>query len=196
MQLDELDAGLLRLLQQDARLSFRQLAAKLDTTTPTVSARVKAMEDLGIIRGYRADIDPAILGGTMHVVSVRAAPSALGRVAKQLADITGVEEVVLLSGGTLQARVRTRPPEQKLRDVHEAIAVIQDVQGYDVAEVLGTGRRAVTPEVSSELDVACHQCHGPIHGEPVMKTLGGHAHVFCCRHCLGTFVKRFEAHSK
>lgn len=196
MQLDALDAGILRLLQEDARLSFRQLAAKLGTTTPTVSARVKALEDLGILRGYRADVDPGILGGTVHVVRLRAAPRALVRLAKELGDITGVEEVILLAGGTLEARVRVRAPMQSLREVHAAIAAMADVEGYDVAEVLAMGPRGHVHEFPAEVDVTCHQCQGPIRGAPVTKTLGGHAHVFCCKHCLATFVKRFEAYSR
>src|SRR5688500_11950278 len=110
MQLDRLDIGLLRLLQQDARLSFRQLAERLGTTTPTVSARVKALEDLGILKGYHAEVDAGVLGGHAYVLTVRGPPAALERLARAVAEAPGVEEVALLAGGVVHARARLRPP--------------------------------------------------------------------------------------
>lgn len=120
MQLDPLDARIVRLLMEDARLSYREIARRLRSTTPTVSARVRRLEQLGVIRGYRADVHPSIVG-----------------------------------------------------------------------EGEAPARRTVS--LPRAVDVPCHQCRGPIAGEPVTRALGGMAHVFCCRHCMGTFVKRYEA---
>ncbi|MGB1697309.1 MAG: AsnC family transcriptional regulator [Thermoplasmatota archaeon] len=50
--LDDLDHALLALLREDARRSYRELARLAGSTVPTVSARVRRMEDLGIIEGY------------------------------------------------------------------------------------------------------------------------------------------------
>lgn len=65
--LDELDRRLLELLQGDGRLSYRALAEVVGVSVPTVSARIKRMEDLGIILGYSVKLDPARFGGTSHV---------------------------------------------------------------------------------------------------------------------------------
>lgn len=196
VQLDRLDAGILRLLQEDARLSYRQIAEKLGTTTPTVSARVKALEDLGILRGYRAEVDPGIIGGATYLLTVRAAPRSLDKVARDVAALDGVEEVLLVAGGALQARARLRPPQSSLAQLHAALAAMDDVSSYDVAEVLAVRHKRAVHVFPDNVDVACHQCHGPIRGEPVTKTVGGHAHVFCCKHCMTTFVKRFETLEK
>lgn len=192
MRLDRLDVGLLRLLQQDARLSFRQLAERLGSTTPTVSARVKALEELGVIRGYRAEVEAGMLGGASHVVTVRGPPAASERLARALADLPGVEEVALLAGGVVMARARLRPPAQSLGDLHAALAKLPDVASYDVAEVLAVTHRAPATPLPDELDVRCHQCGGPIHGEPHQKSFEGRPHVFCCKGCLGAFAKRVE----
>lgn len=192
MQLDRLDVGILRLLQQDARLSFRQLAERLGSTTPTVSARVKALEDLGILRGYHAEVETGMLGGHAYHLTVRGPPAALERLARALASAPGVEEVALLAGGAVHARARLRPPAQTLSDLHAALAALPDVSSYDVAEVLAVTHRAAAPLLPDELDVRCHQCGGPIHGEPHQKAFEGRPHVFCCRGCLTAFGKRFE----
>lgn len=57
--LDTLDRALLRELQQNARRSYRELARRTRSTTPTVSKRIRRMEGLGIILGYTVRLDEA-----------------------------------------------------------------------------------------------------------------------------------------
>lgn len=196
MQLDDLDARLLELLHGDARLSFRDLAEKLGVTTPTVSQRVKDLEDLGLLTGYRAEIDPRLLGGTLHVVTVRARPAAIPQVTTALAATAGVEEALVLAGGIVSARFRARPPNAPLAGLHAALAALPDVASYEVAEVLETAsvaRAAPLALAERKLAVACHECKGPIHAEPVRARIGERAHVFCCKRCLADFRARYDA---
>jgi len=60
--LDELGWKLLVALQQNARASFAELGRTVGLSTPAVAQRVRRMEDEGIIRGYRADVDPVRIG--------------------------------------------------------------------------------------------------------------------------------------
>lgn len=191
MRLDKLDAGVLRLLQEDARLSFREIAAKLGTTTPTVASRVRALEDLGVLRGYHAEVDPGVLGGTLYVVTVRTPPSATRKLVEKLRGLPGVEEVVVLAGGVVQGRVRLRPPAT-LNEIQAALALEGQVAGYDAVEVLETPFRSGFPPVSEDIELVCHQCRGPIQGEPVRVRLEGRAHAFCCRQCSETFQARYD----
>ena len=55
--LDALDRDLLRLLTDDARRSHRDLARATGSTQPTVTARIRRMEDAGIIQGYTLRLD-------------------------------------------------------------------------------------------------------------------------------------------
>jgi DNA-binding Lrp family transcriptional regulator len=55
--LDVLDHRLLELLQQDARRSYRTLAKLAGTTPPTAAARIKRLEDAGVIQGYTIRVD-------------------------------------------------------------------------------------------------------------------------------------------
>ncbi len=52
--LDELDKQLLRLLQQDAKLTTKELAAQLGLTLSPVYERIKRLEGLGYIKQYVA----------------------------------------------------------------------------------------------------------------------------------------------
>lgn len=52
---DPLDMRILQELQRDARASFNALARRLGTTTPTVSWRVRRLQEVGIIRGFTVE---------------------------------------------------------------------------------------------------------------------------------------------
>jgi len=47
----------LRLLQENARLSFRQMGESVGLTAPAVAERVRRLEDAGVIRGYSVDLE-------------------------------------------------------------------------------------------------------------------------------------------
>ena len=61
-ELDDIGWALLRELQDNARLSFSELGRRVGLTPPAVADRVRRMEEAGIIRGYRLDIDHARIG--------------------------------------------------------------------------------------------------------------------------------------
>lgn len=192
VRLDALDLQILRLLHGDARLSFRELAERLDSTTPTISARVKALEDVGILRGYHAALDHAVLGGASYVVSASVQPQHAMRAHAAIAALPGAHQAFLLAGGRVVAHVHLRAPVQTLAQLHERLAEIPGLQTYEANEVIHAAQSDALEDLPENVDVACHQCKGPIHGDPVKGKFGDRTHVFCCRHCLATFRDRFQ----
>src|SRR5258705_2416000 len=87
-QLDGPGWRLLRLLQENARLSFRQIGEAIGLTAPAVAERVRRLEDAGILKGYHAEGDLEKLGlpilAFVHLVT-NSTPSI--RFRKVLADI-------------------------------------------------------------------------------------------------------------
>jgi Lrp/AsnC family leucine-responsive transcriptional regulator len=65
--LDDIGWHLLEELQEDARLSYAELGRRVGLSTPAVMERIRKLEDAGIIRGYRADINPEKVG--FHVTA-------------------------------------------------------------------------------------------------------------------------------
>ena len=61
-QLDDADVEILRALQDNARVSFAELGRKVGLSGPAITDRIRKMEETGIIRGYHADVNPAMLG--------------------------------------------------------------------------------------------------------------------------------------
>ncbi|ACO45134.1 Lrp/AsnC family transcriptional regulator [Deinococcus deserti] len=60
--LDETGRLLLAALQENARLSFSELGRRVGLSAPAVAERLRRLEDAGVIRGYRAEINPGALG--------------------------------------------------------------------------------------------------------------------------------------
>ncbi|MGI8495525.1 MAG: Lrp/AsnC family transcriptional regulator [Pyrinomonadaceae bacterium] len=59
---DQIDWKILKELQENARISYAELGRKISLTTPAVIERIRKLEDTGIIKGYRAEIDAAKVG--------------------------------------------------------------------------------------------------------------------------------------
>ena len=62
MKIDNIDKKILNLLQQDGRVSASHIATELDISIPTVTDRIKKLQDSGIINGIHAVLDPKPLG--------------------------------------------------------------------------------------------------------------------------------------
>ncbi len=80
-KLDAIDCKILEVLQQDGRISNVDLAAAVQLSAPQCFRRVRALEERGVVRGYRALVNPEALGlGVTAFVSLSIESSAFGRV--------------------------------------------------------------------------------------------------------------------
>ena len=86
--LDELNVRILEELTADPRLRTTELARRLGVSTPTVRERVTRLEESGVIRGYRLDIDPAALGLPVAAwVRLRPGPGQMPRITEMAARV-------------------------------------------------------------------------------------------------------------
>lgn len=60
--LDEIDRRILAVLQDRARITVTDLAAEVGLSKTPCHLRLRRLIDAGVIRGFRADVDPAALG--------------------------------------------------------------------------------------------------------------------------------------
>lgn len=70
--LDRTDRVILRELQNDARLSNKELAARTGLAPSSCLERVRRLREDGVLRGFHAEVDPAALGiGIQALIAVR-----------------------------------------------------------------------------------------------------------------------------
>jgi Lrp/AsnC family transcriptional regulator, leucine-responsive regulatory protein len=81
--IDDTNRQILRELQHDGRVTMAELGRRVGLSSPAVVERVRTLEQRGVIRGYRAVVDPRALGLTLStVIRVRPAPGQLKTVAE------------------------------------------------------------------------------------------------------------------
>jgi Lrp/AsnC family leucine-responsive transcriptional regulator len=97
--LDPTNLRLLGELQQDARLSLAELGRRVGLSPPAVAERVARLEEEGVIRGYRVELDPRALGLALSVVlRIRPAPRQIPAVAELAQRTPEVVECVRVTG--------------------------------------------------------------------------------------------------
>jgi Lrp/AsnC family leucine-responsive transcriptional regulator len=97
--LDAVDACLLKALTEDARTSVAELARLVGLSAPSVSERLKRLEESGVIKGYAAAIDPAALGLPLAAwLRIRPLPGELKCVAEILRGLPEIVECDRITG--------------------------------------------------------------------------------------------------
>ena len=101
-ELDRIDRRILELLQHDGSLNNLELAERIGLSPSPCSRRVKALEESGVIQGYRAHLDAKKLGlDLMALISVsmdRHTPERFENFEKRLQDCPQVLECYLITG--------------------------------------------------------------------------------------------------
>ena len=89
---DGIDAEILRALWAEGRISHAELARRVGLSAPTVADRIKRLEDIGVIQGFGARINPEALGYGLTIV-IRAKPLP-GEMANMAAVIDETPQIV------------------------------------------------------------------------------------------------------
>ena len=91
MRLDSYDRRILDLLQREGRISNQDLAERIGLSPSPCLRRVRALEEAGLIIGYRAVLDPAKLGLTLlaliHISMDRHTPERFANFEQRVADL-------------------------------------------------------------------------------------------------------------
>jgi len=94
MTLDAMDEAILRELQEDGRVSWRELGERVQLSAPAVRDRVKVMERDGVITGYSVRVDPARLGMGLRAIIRLNEPYTAGSDRKVDGIVAGLPEVI------------------------------------------------------------------------------------------------------
>ena len=93
--LDDLDRKILSLLHTDARITNSALAEKLGIAASTSHARVRRLVELGVIRGFYADVDPIAVGLPLQaMISVSLQSNARGKIRSFIQQIRRKRQVM------------------------------------------------------------------------------------------------------
>ena len=123
--MDPKDRAIVEVLQEDARSTYAQIGARVGLSASTVHDRVRKLERRGIIRGYRASVDPQAVGlDVTALVSVMPLdPSQPDDLPDRVVEFSEVEDCYSVAGHEnyiLKVRTRTTGDlEDLLRRIRE-----------------------------------------------------------------------------
>jgi Lrp/AsnC family leucine-responsive transcriptional regulator len=97
--LDATDRKIIGELMANGRVSFAELGRRVSLSSPAVTERIQRLERAGLITGYRAEIDPRLLGFSMTaIVRVKPAAGQLQRIPALALEIPEVGECHRITG--------------------------------------------------------------------------------------------------
>jgi Lrp/AsnC family transcriptional regulator, leucine-responsive regulatory protein len=98
-ELDDINLRILSELRRDPRLTMAALGRLIGMSSPAVTERVRRLEEVGVIAGYRLEISPAALGLPIAAyVRVRPNAGQVQRVADLASQIPEVVECYRVTG--------------------------------------------------------------------------------------------------
>jgi DNA-binding Lrp family transcriptional regulator len=101
-EIDDTDRRILTALHADARLPNSALADIVGIAASTCHGRVKRLQEIGVIRGFYTDVDPAAIGRPLQaMISVSLQSSARGKIRsfiRQVRKLPQVIDVYFLAG--------------------------------------------------------------------------------------------------
>jgi len=136
--IDRRDVKILKLLQDDCKITAREIAKRIGSPITTIYSKIKRMEKLGIIKHYKAILDSRKLDkGTAAFILVsfayrpgsREKPLSQRDVAKQIAAFSEVQEVHIITGSwDILVKARTDHVDTLGKLVMDKLRTIEGVE--------------------------------------------------------------------
>lgn len=155
LPLDRLDQAILGALAEDARISITDLAARIGLSKSPTQARLRRLEARGVIKGYRALLDPITLG-LDHVafVEVRLTNTREAALAEFNAAVRAVPQIeqahMIASHFDYLLKVRTRDMADYRRVLGDVISALPHVAATSTLVAMEAVKEVVLPGVGQD----------------------------------------------
>ena len=142
MKLDRYDCQILEILQEDGRMNNQDLAERIGLSPSPCLRRVRALEDAGLIVGYRAHLDARKLGLTLmaliHISMDIHTPERFANFETEIAVLPEILECLLITGqdADYQIKVAVRDMDHYQSLLLNRITRIAGVTGVHSSFVL------------------------------------------------------------
>jgi len=137
VKLDEKDLRILNLLQKNCRTTSREIAQIIDSPVTTVFAKIKRMEELEIIKDYKAvlnaeKLDKAAIAFILSSVSYRLKQGtqvSQRKIAQDIAKFPEVQEIHIITGDwDLLIKVREKDVDTIGKFVIDKLRMVEGIE--------------------------------------------------------------------
>ena len=119
IDLDDINRDILDLLLTDGRMSYREMGERVGLTAPAVTERVRKLEELGVIKGYRAVVDYEALGfPLLCIIRLNSARGAqdVDEVIRGLPEVIEANRVTGSESHVIRARLKSTAHLEQMLD--------------------------------------------------------------------------------
>ena len=148
IELDETDRRILRELQRDGRISFKKIGDDIGVSEATVFVRVRKLQERGVLKGFRAVVNPRAVGKTLTaMVLVRAHPKTFPGMLNALKKFDDVYEIYDVTGEYYSIlKIRTSGTDE-LSKIIDQIGAIEGIAGTETIIVLRTVKEELNVKI-------------------------------------------------
>ena len=153
-QLDRTDRAIIGLLQHNARLSNKELAAGVGIAPSTCSERMRRLEMLGVFSGFHAAVHPRIMGiGLQAMIAVRLRRHSAEEVQAFEVHAQALPEVISMSHVTgpndFLVRVVVRDADHLRQLAVSGFTTMREVDHIETALIFEHNEKGTLPDLSS-----------------------------------------------
>ena len=187
--LDETDMEILRLLGEDARRPYSEIAEAVGLSGPAVSDRVTRLEEAGVINRFTVDVDQSQLRAGVPVFVRATVPAAdVDDRRAAIADADAVEHVFITADGEIWFYARAQV--QRVRTWLDGL--LPDVDGVDYDVTLMDDAEWTPSLDGTAFALTCAECGNTVDSEGESTRLEGEVYHFCCPSCQSRFEDRYD----
>jgi Lrp/AsnC family transcriptional regulator for asnA, asnC and gidA len=135
---DEKDIEIIKMLMDDSRISYTNMAKRLNITEAAVRKRVKNLENRGVIKKYTVEVDSSKLGyNVISLTGVDTEPEMFLEVAKKLKEEDFAKSVYITTGDhMIMVEVWAKDGDELTRIISEKIGRLSGVRKICPAIIL------------------------------------------------------------
>lgn len=135
--LNTIDEKIIKILKNDSRKSFVEIANDIGMSESAVHRRVKNLQDTGVIKKFTIDLGPSNKTSAITLISVSSTADT-SNVSKRLLDLKGVEVVYEITGQFDIATIIIAPTILEINSYIDEIRKIDGVSDTNTVIILRT----------------------------------------------------------
>ena len=148
--LDKNDEIILKMLQEDCKISLKEIGVKTGLSSSTVHYRVNRLLEEGVITGFKACVDPVKVGKEMLAIALitgRYGPDYSKKIGEKLAKIPGVWAVYFLLGNIDFAVLLRASSREELKSIVDSFIRIEEVERSNTYLILERRKEDLTVQL-------------------------------------------------
>lgn len=192
--IDKKDIILLNELLKDGRITYSELAKKIELSVPAVTARVEKLIEKKIIDKFTIDIDYSLIEqGSKYIILLKTVFNKTDETAQELNKHKFVKKVYLTTGEYNVAIHTHNIIDSQKKSLIDWLKEQEDIEDMNILYVYDYLKEDETLKITdpNNVKLICDYCKREFSGDVFSKIINKRKRYFCCNTCLSEYEKIF-----